>query len=163
MGSGKTAIGMRLADRLGVDFIDTDAEIERKQGKSISGIFEDAGEEAFRQMETAELYGLELEGREAVISLGGGTPMRDANIPVLKRLGSIIYLKAAASVLTERLESESEKRPMLAGYELRKRVESLLAEREARYTEIADAVTEIGDDDADTVCDRVIRTYEGLR
>ena len=163
MGCGKSAIGRRLADRLGLPFIDTDAEIERKQRCSISDIFSDSGEEAFRQMETSQLYSLELEGKEAVISLGGGTPMRDANMRVLKRLGKIIYLKASPGILLGRLAEEKDGRPMLAGYELKKRVESLLEEREGRYLELADSVVELSGADIDTECLKVIRAYEELR
>ena len=66
MGSGKSAIGRMVADRLGMRFVDTDEEIEKKQGKSISRIFEESGEEAFRQMETAELWSLMFDDKEAV-------------------------------------------------------------------------------------------------
>lgn len=163
MGCGKSAIGRRLADRLGLAFIDTDAEIERKQRCSISDIFRESGEEAFRQMETSQLYSLELEGSEAVISLGGGTPMRDANMRVLKRLGKIIYLKASPGILLGRLEEDKDGRPMLAGYELKKRVESLLEEREGRYLEIADSVVELSGADIDTECLKVIGAYEELK
>ncbi len=163
MGCGKSAIGRRIADRLEMPFIDTDAEIERKQRSSIADIFRDCGEEAFRQMETSQLYGLELSDVDAVISLGGGTPMRDANLPVLKRLGQVIYLKAAPEILLKRLEGERGDRPMLAGYELKKRVESLLEEREARYIEAADTIVELKGEDIDEDCLKVIRAYEGLR
>ena len=163
MGCGKSAVGRELALRLGTGFIDTDTEIERKQGQSIRHIFDTAGEEAFRQMETAELYGLMLDDTDAVISLGGGTPMRAANLPVIKRLGRTIYLKAPADVLNERLKSGTYGRPMLSGYDLEQRVTELLRSREGRYLDIADAVVEIRDEDVGSVCEKVMKAYEGLK
>ena len=89
--------------------------------------------------------------------------MRDANMRVLKRLGKIIYLKASPGILLGRLEEEKDGRPMLAGYELKKRVESLLEEREGRYLEIADSVVELEGADIDTECLKVIGAYEELK
>lgn len=163
MGCGKSAVGRELALRLGTRFIDTDAEIERKQGQSIPDIFDTAGEEAFRQMETAELYGLILDDTDAVISLGGGTPVRAANLPAIKKLGRTIYLKAPAAVLTERLKNGADERPMLSGYDIGQRVAELLRSREDRYLEIADAVVEISDEDIGSVCEKVMKAYEGLK
>lgn len=157
MGSGKSAVGASLAARLGIPFIDTDSEIEKRQGCSIADIFSSSGEEAFRQMETSMLQGLYLSDEEAVISLGGGTPMRDINSSVIKKLGSVIYLKASAKVLAKRLENEAEDRPMLEGYDLEQRVDSLLNEREQRYIELADAVIDVSDGSIDEICDRIIK------
>ena len=66
MGSGKSAVGKCLAERLGIPFIDTDSEIEARQGCSIPEIFKAFGEEAFRQMETAMLQGLLLFRRQKI-------------------------------------------------------------------------------------------------
>ncbi len=162
MGSGKSAIGRAAAAKLGIDFIDTDTEIEHKQNTSINDIFSATGEESFRQMETAELYGLLLSDTNAVISLGGGTPVRKANQRVIKELGYTIYLKGSAEILTKRLKCETEKRPMLKGYDLRERVEELLRLREEEYLRIADAVVELSDEDVNTLCDRVIGAYRRL-
>ncbi len=157
MGSGKTAVGEALAAGLKIPFIDTDKEIEKRQGCTIAEIFASSGEEAFRRMETAMLQGLYLEGMEAVISLGGGTPVRDVNVPAIKKLGRVIYLKAPASVLIKRLENGVYERPMLEGYELGQRVKSLLEEREARYLELADIVVDVSDDDISGVCGDILK------
>lgn len=157
MGSGKSAVGASLAGRLGIPFVDTDREIETRQGCSIADIFCSSGEEAFRQMETSMLQGLYLTGEEAVISLGGGTPMRDINASVIRRLGSVIYLKAPAQVLVRRLENETEERPMLEGYDLVQRVDSLLKEREGRYIELADVIIDVSDGCIADICDSIIK------
>ncbi len=103
------------------------------------------------------LQGLYLTGEEAVISLGGGTPMRDINASVIRRLGSVIYLKAPAQVLVRRLESETEERPMLEGYDLVQRVDSLLKEREGRYIELADVIIDVSDGSIADICDSIIK------
>lgn len=160
MGSGKSAVGRSLSKRLGVPFIDTDSEIEARQGCEIADIFSDSGEEAFRQMETAMLHGLCLSDTDAVISLGGGTPVRRANKSLIKKLGKVIYLKASASVLVKRLEKEAGGRPMLKGHDLMQRVASLMKEREEDYLELADMVVDVSDDDIEEICDRIIKGAE---
>lgn len=155
MGSGKSAVGRRLSGRHGVLFLDTDSGIEERQGQSVAKIFEDCGEEAFRQMETSMLYGLLLSGSEGVISLGGGTPVREANRSVIKKLGKVIYLRASRDTLAARLENGTEERPMLKGHDLGKRIEELIAAREEKYISLADFVIETDDLDVDDICDRI--------
>ena len=157
MGSGKSAVGSMLALRLGLPFVDTDSEIEKRQSSSIADIFDRFGEEAFRQMETSMLQGLLLEDTEAVISLGGGTPVRRANAPVIKGLGRVVYLRASAETLLKRLENGVEQRPMLKGHDLNERVRELLESREDRYLELADIVITIADEDIPEICDRIIK------
>ena len=155
MGCGKSAIGRRAAARLGLPFIDTDSEIELRQGCRISEIFAECGEEAFRQMETAVLYGLLLSDMDAIISLGGGTPVRRSNIPIIRRLGRVIYLKAPAEVLIDRLKRGAEERPMLYGYELEDRVRGLLRERESIYESVADEILDVSDSSMEDICSRI--------
>lgn len=162
MGSGKSAIGRRLAGHRGLPFLDTDSIIEEKQSMSIADIFSHQGEGAFRQMETAVLWGLTLDDTEAVISLGGGTPMYDRNIRPIKELGKVIYLKASSELLIKRLEGGVEERPMLKGGELDERVQSLLAKREDRYMEIADIIVPMEDEPIEDTCSRIIDMTKGL-
>ncbi|MCR5773916.1 MAG: shikimate kinase [Lachnospiraceae bacterium] len=156
MGSGKSAVGRMLARKTGTDLIDTDAEIEKRQQKSIPEIFERSGEEAFRQMETSMLQGLLLSDVNAVISLGGGTPVREANRSYIRQLGKVIYLKASADILINRLRRGVGERPMLAGGDLETRVHELLEKRESAYLSLADEVIEVFEDDVTTVCGRIM-------
>ena len=160
MGCGKSRVGALLAGRLSLPFMDTDALIEKRQSESIAGIFESVGEEAFRQMETSILYGLWLSDAEAVISLGGGTPVRAANKGVIKRLGRVIYLRASADVLIRRLENGMDERPMLKGHDLHERVRALLNEREDAYVAVADEVINLAEESPEEVCDRIMESYE---
>ena len=156
MGSGKSAVGERLASKLGIPFIDTDREIEERQGCPVADIFSSSGEEAFRQMETSMLYGLYLSEGNAVISLGGGMPVRAANAEIIKKLGKVVYLKAEPEVLISRLEKEAEGRPMLDGYDLGRRVSSLLEERGKYYLGLADIIIDVSWDDIDRICERIL-------
>ncbi len=76
MGCGKSSVAVKLSYRLKRQMTDTDRLIEKKQGKSIREIFEQDGEEAFRQMETQTLQELKETAKNQVISVGGGTPVR---------------------------------------------------------------------------------------
>ena len=93
MGCGKSSVGIRLSYRLRRTIIDTDQWIEQKQKKTVSEIFEESGEEAFRCMETECLRELIKTARRQIISVGGGLPMRKENHALLKELGRVFYLK----------------------------------------------------------------------
>jgi shikimate kinase len=131
MGAGKTQVGEQLADQLGYDFVDTDARIVARAGKSIAEIFAQDGEEGFRKLEHEELLG--LEGlRSSVVSVGGGAPMREANRVLIGGLGTTIYLRASAGELYARVKNDR-KRPLMQVEDPRKRVAELLAERDPVY------------------------------
>ena len=157
MGCGKSRIAHELGRSLGRKVIDTDDLIESDQGRKISDIFKEQGEEAFRDMETEILRKL-LSGEDGlVISLGGGMPVREENRRILKELGTVVYLKADVDVLIMRLERGVEKRPMLAGHELKGRVLELVSAREAFYDDAADITVDIGQDDPQTICESIIK------
>src|SRR5579862_4773618 len=107
-GSGKTTIGRRLADRLWWKFVDTDEMVVKQAGKTIKEIFEAEGEERFRALESAAI-GDALKLDEHVIALGGGAVMREENRAALAAGGhKIIYLKADAEALHQRIHSDPE-------------------------------------------------------
>lgn len=142
MGAGKTSVGRELSARLGLPFIDTDQEIERRAGMSVPEIFEKQGEEGFRAMETETLRQLTEERgdseqtggerRPAVVSAGGGLPLREENRRLLLKLGTAVYLKTSPDEVVSRLEGDTS-RPLLKGDSGRERVESLLSIREPLY------------------------------
>lgn len=102
-GSGKTTVGMKLADRLWWDFVDTDQLIVKQTGKSIKTIFEQEGEAAFRDIESGVLEEA-LKRESTVISCGGGIILREKNRELLKTSPhSRIYLRADPQVLYERI------------------------------------------------------------
>lgn len=136
MGAGKTTIGKALAEKLSWDFIDTDAEIEKEQGRKISEIFETEGEQAFRDMETQLLKKLEKSEERFVLSIGGGMPVKEENRELLRQIGTVVYLKATKEELVRRLSGDTS-RPLLQGGALEEKVAALMAARESIYVETA--------------------------
>lgn len=142
MGSGKSCVGRRLSYRLQRTMLDTDKEIERKQGKAISEIFRDQGETAFRNMETDYLRELLKTCNNQIISSGGGLPLRRENRELLKQIGCVVYLKVTADTVYQRLKNDTT-RPLLQGENPRERIAELLSERLPIYESAADVTIEV--------------------
>lgn len=111
MGAGKTAIGRRLASRLGLKFVDADREIERAAGKSIPDIFADHGEPYFRDGERRVIARLLRSGPQ-VLATGGGAYMDEETRETIKRTGVSVWLNAELELLMERV-SRRDNRPLL--------------------------------------------------
>ncbi len=127
MGSGKTAVGRRIAHRLGYTLLDTDQFIEDQVGCTIAQLFEVQGEAYFRELETrltAHLHKLDNH----VISTGGGMLIAPGNPERLRAAGRTVFLNADPEEIMQRLERDT-RRPKLKGGELRETVARLLAER----------------------------------
>lgn len=156
MGSGKSTLGIRLSYRLQYALEDTDKLIECRVGRTISEIFDQEGEEAFRRMETEQLRKLVENKGQRVYSVGGGTPVREVNRPLLKQLGFVVYLRISPEAVYERLKGDTT-RPLLQGEDPLGRIRSLMAEREAAYTEVADVIVDVDDLTADQVVEQIVR------
>lgn len=141
MGAGKTTVGRQLAKELGLQFYDLDWYIETRHHTTVTQIFAERGEEAFRRIERAMLHEV-AEFEDVVISCGGGTPCFFDNMDYLSRQGQVVYLKASPQVLIRHLQMGHGRRPLLADKspdELLSHVTQQLSEREryyakARYT-----------------------------
>ncbi len=131
MGTGKTTVGRLLAERAGLEFIDTDDLIEAREGRAISEIFEEDGEDHFRDLETDALKRA-VASRGRVISTGGGILLRDENARVLREAGPIVCLTASPETILSRT-SVDEKRPLLRVPDPAARIRDLLAERQECY------------------------------
>src|SRR5664279_2309648 len=112
MGSGKTTIGKKLASVLGWSFIDLDKEIEKHEGKTISVIFSEKGEDYFREVESHLIRNLK-SGTDTIISTGGGTPCYSNNMDIMLKSGLTIYLKLTPSQLRNRLSESKGDRPLI--------------------------------------------------
>jgi len=111
MGSGKTVTGKVLADLLGDAFVDLDAEIQTKEGRSISEIFAGSGELYFRDVESSILEHFSKQDGQ-VIATGGGIVLSEENVRRMKKTGKVVLLKASAESLWQRVQY-SKDRPLL--------------------------------------------------
>ncbi len=160
MGAGKTTIGRKLARRRQWKFVDTDELIETQSGKKISEIFAREGEAAFRALETETLRTLTESTEPMVIAAGGGLPMQPQNRPLLKELGTVVFLEAGIDTLVRRLSGDTS-RPLLQGGSLRERISSLMDQRLATYEEVAD-VTVSTENSFAHILEEIEKTVENL-
>jgi shikimate kinase len=142
MGVGKSSVGRRLANALDLPFRDADAEVEAAAGRSISDIFADLGEEAFREGERRVIARL-LDQEPHILATGGGAFMTADTRALIKSKAVSVWLKADLDVLARRI-SRKDTRPLLVG---RDPLEVLQAQADARYPAYAEAdlTVETGD------------------
>ncbi|MCZ6763712.1 MAG: shikimate kinase [Alphaproteobacteria bacterium] len=153
MGAGKSAIGRRLAARLGLPFVDADAEIEAAAGRTISEIFRAHGEEAFRQGERAVITRL-LDSGPKVLATGGGAFMDDEIRALIEEKAVSVWLKADLDVLVTRT-SRRKHRPILREGDPREILGRLIDERYPVYAH-ADLTVQSTDGPPEETVDRVL-------
>lgn len=160
--SGKTSVGRVLARALGRRFVDTDDWIERTAGCSVEAIVLRDGWERFRKMEK-EVVKKVSEGVPLVIATGGGVVMDDENVGYLKERGLMVWLRAEAKVLRERMGEDRRRgmgRPPIAGRDAWEEIEEVLKTRTPFYERASDMVVDSGAMVAREVAARIV---EGLR
>lgn len=131
MGSGKSSVGAALAERLGIRHVDIDHEVADRMGCSIGELWGSAGEEAFRDMEAAQVATLAGES-DVVISTGGGAILRGENVRVMRGSGAVVWLDAPVEVLAARVSGGVD-RPLLRGGDPAALLAEIAAERRPRY------------------------------
>ncbi|MCE8511262.1 shikimate kinase [Ruegeria pomeroyi] len=154
MGAGKTAVGRALAQRLGVPFLDSDAEIENAANMSIPEIFERDGEAFFRDRES-QVIGRLLKGAPCVLSTGGGAFLAEANRRMISERGVSVWLKADLSVLWNRVRHK-DTRPLLRTADPRATLRALYEARVPLYSEADLCVISDGETAIEQMVDRVI-------
>lgn len=135
MGSGKTYWGKQWSQVSGLPFFDLDEEIEKKEGKSVTDIFAAKGEAAFRKIETDILASF-FKKDSFILSCGGGTPCFHKNMNRMNEEGVTIYLESTVEELVQRLHTEKETRPLIAGMKddvLSEFISNKLSERRPFY------------------------------
>jgi shikimate kinase len=159
MGVGKSSVGRRLANALGLPFRDADAEVEAAAGRSISDIFAELGEGAFREGER-RVIGRLLDEPPHVLATGGGAFMNPETRRLIKARALSVWLKTDLDVLARRVGRKGT-RPLLTGKDP---LEVLSAQAEARYPAYseADVVVETGDAPHHQTVDQVIRALAGF-
>jgi len=135
MGSGKTTVGKKLAAQLNYTFIDLDSYIEQQEGRSISELFNEHGENYFREVEHQCLQTLQkLE--KLVVACGGGTPCFYDAMQQMNEHGITVYLEMNVLAIFNRLKQGRMQRPLIAGKSdeaLRQYIDEKLKEREPLY------------------------------
>lgn len=153
MGTGKSAVGRRLARRLKRKFIDTDAEIEKVTGKTVAQIFAREGVTRFRSEEA--LLVRKIAAREGlVIATGGGLVLNPENVRLLKENGILVALTAGQEVIYNRVRRKKN-RPLLFRTNIKKRIQELLEERKGAY-EIAELILDTGSCSIDGTVENII-------
>lgn len=158
MGAGKSTIGRLLAKTLGVGFIDSDKEIERKTGVSIPMIFEYEGEAGFRRREAeaiAELTDID----PIILATGGGSVQLPENRSLLRDRGFVVYLNCPVEKQLERTRKDTN-RPLLQTENPRQKLMELFQIREPLYRELADYIVDTGQASSRSVVRQILRAYE---
>ena len=157
MGTGKSAVGRVIAQKLEFHFIDTDDVIEQTSKAKISDIFAEHGEDYFRDLESQAVKSVALM-KNQVVATGGGVVLRPSNIDLLRTGGPIFCLNATPKAIWDRVRS-SRSRPLLRGPEPLKKIETLLDKR-APYYALADHQIETTGVSVDRVADEIISYME---
>lgn len=160
-GVGKSSVAGRLGERLDLEVIDLDTEIEGVAGRPITEIFETEGEDGFRDLEERRLAALvDVEHPARLVCCGGGVVLRGANRLRLRERTRCVWLDARVEVLVERLWSDRGDRPLLAVAadrdSLRARLELLREERAAWYDEVCVARLDVSDSTLDEVVEVLV-------
>jgi shikimate kinase len=157
MGTGKTTIATQLANRLKMRYVSTDDLIEKKQKRTINEIFQDGGEEKFRDIESDVIRDVSrVEG--LVIDTGGGAVLRDENMACLKSCGVVICLMADEETIMERTKKYKH-RPLLNVEDPKRKIRDLLAKRAPFYAK-ADYTLDTGKLTARQVVEKIVEIVE---
>lgn len=138
MGSGKTTIGQRLAKLLGMDFYDSDRQLETQTGASVNLIFDVEGESGFRVREAQMLEDLTSRSN-VLLATGGGAVLKRENRELLRRTGLVVYLRISVQQQLHRL-SRDRTRPLLQCEDRERKLNDMAEARNPLYEEIADIV-----------------------
>lgn len=154
MGVGKTTIGKALANELGLEFVDSDHEIERRAGADISWIFDVEGEEGFRERESQVLD--ELTQRDGImLATGGGSVLRPRNRRYLQSRGVVVFLDTSLEMQIKRTEKDK-KRPLLQNVDKEAVLKKLKDERDPLYEEVCHLRVFVGDGSSRKIVNEIL-------
>ncbi|PCJ32398.1 MAG: shikimate kinase AroK [Gammaproteobacteria bacterium] len=158
MGAGKSTVGRQLAKALGRDFYDSDKEIEKRTGVSISWIFEREGEAGFREREKKVIDDL-TKLKNIVLATGGGAILSDDSRRLLRTRGNVVYLSASAEQLFRRMAKDSS-RPLLQTDDPKQQIINLLEQRAPLYQSVADIELRTGEQSISHAVAEMIKQLE---
>lgn len=159
MGSGKTTVGIKLSYKMRMVVEDTDKMIECKKDMSISDIFASQGESAFRDMETELLKELSEKKTCNIYSVGGGTPIREENRALLKKIGNVVFLRIKPETVFKRLQNDTS-RPLLQGDNPMEKIQNLMEQRKSYYEDAADVIIDVDDKSTDEIVNEIVDYVE---
>ncbi len=155
MGTGKSAVGRALAEKLGWEFVEMDSLIEGMAGKPIPEIFQQDGEIAFRELEIEVTKRL-AQGTRQAIACGGGMVLNKINTDRLRETSPMVYLKASPRKILERTSAGENERPLLDVPDPAQRIRELLDFRKPFYQRSADITIDTSRLSIDKVADLII-------
>jgi len=159
MGAGKSTIGREIADRLHLEFFDSDQEIERRTGADIAWVFDLEGEEGFRKREETVIEDLS-EKQGIVLATGGGSVISTNVRNRLSARGIVVYLETTIDKQVARTQRDR-RRPLLQTSEAPRTVlENLAVERNPLYEDIADVIVQTDDQSAKVVAHKIIEKLD---
>ena len=159
MGAGKSTIGREIAERLHLEFFDSDQEIERRTGADIAWVFDLEGEEGFRKREETVIE--DLSEKQGIVLATGGGSVISANVRNhLSARGIVVYLETTIDKQVARTQRDR-RRPLLqTSEEPRTVLENLAVERNPLYEEIADVIVQTDDQSAKVVAHKIIEKLD---
>lgn len=161
MGAGKTTIGRRISELKGMQFVDSDHEIEKRTGVDISFIFDMEGEEGFRKRESKMINELS-ELSNTVMATGGGAILDSETRNLLSARGVVVYLETSLEQQISRTH-KTDNRPLLEGSDnIEDTLAKLMAERDPLYRSIADLVVKTGDQQARRLARQIVEQLETI-
>ena len=154
MGAGKSTISEFLKNSFAMEVIEMDQIIAKREGMTISDIFEVYGEQYFRNLETNLL--IEMQSKtNVVISCGGGTPMRECNVVEMKKNGRVVLLTAKPETILNRVK-DSHDRPLIENNKTVPFIADLMEKRREKYEAAADIIIETDGKDELQICEELI-------
>ena len=161
MGSGKSAVGRQLARRLGLEFVDSDAEIEARTGVDVACIFDREGEAGFRARERDVIDQLTRRSR-SLVATGGGAVLDADTRERLRSRGCVVYLRTSVDQQLARTRRGTH-RPLLENPDPRGTLQRLMLQRAHLYEETADLAVDTDGRKVRTVVDEIVRRLEAAR
>ena len=157
MASGKTTVGRIVATRLGWAYLDSDEQVEERTGRTVRQIFEEDGEPAFRTEERLALEAAVADDQPRVISVAGGAVLDLANRDLLRRAGTVAWLRADPTTLADRVVKSGQGHRPLLGDDPHGNLTRLDAERRPIYEELADVVVDVEGRTADELAEHLVQ------
>lgn len=160
MGTGKTTVSRELSKSMNIKEVDMDSYIVKREGMSINDIFDNKGEEYFRNVETECLKEIQKE-KGRIVSCGGGAVLKDENVKCMKDGGVIVLLTATPETVYNRVKNGKE-RPILNGHMNVEYISELMEKRKQRYLDVADIKIVTDGKTPVNICNEIVQSLDKL-